>query len=64
MNIYKRLKSLCAKLLSFKFVIFLITCLMRMAKFIDGTEWVTVAVVTLAGHVGMKYVHTVQGDIL
>ena len=55
----ERLKELSEKLLSFKFVIFVIATLLCIFRIISGSEWLTVCAMVLAGHVGMKGLHTV-----
>lgn len=54
--------ALAEKLLSFKFVIFAITCVMRCAGAVGSTEWTAVAGMVLAGHCGMKALHLSKGQ--
>jgi hypothetical protein len=58
----KRVLELAKKILSFKFLIFVITCVLRMCGTVGATEWLTVTCLVLTGHVGMKALHTVQGN--
>jgi hypothetical protein len=57
MTVKEKAKELVKSLLSFKFVIFLITCAMRAADRIGGTEWLYVTIVISGGHMGMKVLH-------
>ena len=47
------------KLLSFKFVIFLITCVLRICGIVGNVEWLTVTGIVLGTHAGMKGLHSV-----
>lgn len=47
-------EQLVEKLLSFKFVIFIITTILRCVGVIGNAEWLTVTTVVLAGHEGQK----------
>lgn len=49
-----RAKRLIEKLLSFKFVIFLITTFLRAFEIIGNVEWLTITSIVLAGHEGQK----------
>ena len=49
-----RLKRLVEKLLSFKFVIFLIATLLKIFGCIGNGEWLTIAIFVIGGHMGMK----------
>lgn len=49
-----RARRLVEKLLSFKFVIFVITTVLRCCHVIGNGEWLTVATIVIAGHEGQK----------
>lgn len=49
-----RAKRLIEKLLSFKFVIFVIATVLKCFDIISGTEWLAVTTIVLAGHEGQK----------
>lgn len=49
-----RAGRLIEKLLSFKFVIFVITTVLRCFDIIGGGEWLAVTTIVLAGHEGQK----------
>ena len=49
-----RAERLVEKLLSFKFVIFVITTVLRCCHVIGNGEWLTVTTIVLAGHEGQK----------
>lgn len=54
MTIKEKAQELVKSLLSFKFVIFVITCVMRGINAVGNVEWVTVTGMVVTGHVGMK----------
>lgn len=58
-TIKQRTIELVEKLISFKFVIFIITCILRVCGVIGNAEWLTVTGLVLGGHVGMKGIHTI-----
>ena len=49
-----RAERLVEKLLSFKFVIFVITTVLKCFDIIGGGEWLTVTSIVLCGHEGQK----------
>lgn len=49
-----RLRDLVEKLLSFKFVMFVITTVLRCFNIIGNAEWLTIATVVIAGHETQK----------
>lgn len=49
-----RAKRLVEKLLSFKFVIFVIATVLKCFGIIGGGEWLTVTSIVLCGHEGQK----------
>ena len=55
-----RLKRLVEKLLSFKFVIFVISTFLRVFGFIGNGEWLTIAIFVIGGHVGMKTFYRIR----
>ena len=55
-----RLKRLLEKLLSFKFVIFVIATVLRIFGYIGNGEWLTIAIFVIGGHMGMKTFYTIK----
>lgn len=55
----KRFTELIEKLLSFKFVMFSITTVLRILNYVGNTEWLAVTLAVITGHVGMKGLHSV-----
>ena len=55
-----RFKRLIEKLLSFKFVMFVIATILRIFGFIGNGEWLTIAIFVIGGHVGMKTFYKVR----
>lgn len=56
----ERIKELIEKILSFKFLMFVIASVFRIKGFIGNTEWLTITMTVICGHIGMKGVHTVM----
>jgi hypothetical protein len=62
MTIKEKAEELVKKLLSFKFAIFVITCVLRIIGVVGNVEWLTVTGMVITGHVGMKALHITRND--
>lgn len=55
----ERIKELFEKVLSFKFLMFVIVTVLKVHNYIGNMEWLTVTMAVICGHIAMKGVHTV-----